>query len=140
MKNNRINLRLLCALSSILLVSNGLQAMTDIGQIRRAKAKENVAKLLETNSCKGCHLAFRNIQSKNLENADLEGADISYANLTDTNLKNSNLKNANLKGALLKNANLKGATGMTDEDIINSGAILINTTLPSGRIHSNEPR
>ncbi len=156
MKNNRINLRLLCALSSILLVSNGLQAMSEV--------ENNVEKLLKTRECADCNFFNANLEGKNLAGvnlidanlvgANLEGANLRNSNLKNTNFKNANLKNANLKNANLRNANiantnfkganlegadLKSATNpviIADENIINSGAKLNNTTLPSGKNYS----
>jgi len=117
MKNNRINLRLLCALSSILLVSNGLQAMTE-------EVKKNVEKLLTTGSCKNCQLrnanlkrAFMsyfefqgaNLEGANLKEADLRGADLFGANLKNTKLEGANLIAADLRRTDLSRAKLRGA-------------------------------
>ncbi len=154
MKNNRINLRLLYALSSIILVSNGLHAMTEKKQFEKAiKALEkqtnrNVKRLLKTNSCENCNLQETNLEKAKLEKAKLMEANLAYANLKGANLKGADLTGADLAGADLAGADLTGAdltradltmaTGMTDEDVINSGAILDkNTTLPSGKKYSN---
>ncbi len=221
MRNNRINLRLLCALSLILLASNGLRAMTKyqlektfgITEKQKTKADNNLEILLKTKSCKGCYLRgaivpdgteleganliAATIENSNLKSANfkeinaqsiyffksnLEGADLENAHLINSNLEGvkaeganfekanlykSNLKGANFKGASFENANLdwtnltdtnltdtklkgvtlkmaivtgtifKGAKGMTDEEVINSGAVLFkNTVLPSGKKYS----
>ena len=142
MKNNRINLRLLCALSSIFLFSNCLQAMTVVQQ--------NVEVLKKTNSCEGCNLAGANLQGANLQGANLSGANLKMANLKGANLNETDLRYANLEGASVvqvyfAGAKLEGANltsivkfvVLTDEEIIASGATLNNkTTLPSGKKYS----
>ncbi len=180
MKNNRINLRLLCALSSIFLISNGLQAMMTLEKaLQRFEqeknynysniTKNNIKDLLEKNECIGCRFRGVDFSDANFEKANLQGINFGYiesvlmktnfkeanlrkaifiganllnanfegANLLNANFKGANLKEARFKGANLKNTRFKGATGMTDQEVINSCAILINTTLPSGRIYSN---
>ena len=77
-----------------------------------------------------------NLANANLIGANLEGANLIEAILTGANLTGADLKGARLEGAILIEANLKGVVGKTDEEIINSGAILDeNTTLPSGKKH-----
>jgi len=77
-------------------------------------AKENLEKLIKTNSCRGCDLSGVNLNRVDLSDADLEGADLSDAKMFLTNLSKANLRNANLKGvgfggADLANADLRGA-------------------------------
>ncbi len=75
---------------------------------------ENRAKLIKTNSCRGCDLAGVNLNRVDLSNADLEGADLSQAkmylaNLTKANLRNANLRGVSFGGADLADADLRGA-------------------------------
>ena len=173
MKNNRINLRLLCALSSIPLVSNGLQAMTSeaaVNQLNKSKQQivKNVDYVLKNNKCLACDFKGVSLKNSNFKNtnlrmadfgcikSDLEGADFEKANLIEanfeganlrgarfeganlwnTNFENSNLENTDFENSNLSEANLQGATGMTDQEVIDSGAELENTTLPSGKKYS----
>jgi uncharacterized protein YjbI with pentapeptide repeats len=69
-------------------------------------AKENLEKLIKTNSCKGCDLAGLNLNRMEFSGADLEGADLSLAKLFLTNLSGANLKNAILTGAGFGGADL----------------------------------
>ncbi len=132
MKNNRINLRLLCALSSIFLFSNCLQAMTVVQQ--------NVEVLKKTNSCEGCNLAGANLQGANLQGANLSGANLNETDLRYANLEGASVVQVYFAGAKLEGANLTSIVKfvvLTDEEIIASGATLNNkTTLPSGKKYS----
>ncbi|HEB41492.1 MAG TPA: pentapeptide repeat-containing protein [Candidatus Dependentiae bacterium] len=145
MGNNRVNLLMLCSLSSILLVSNVLQAMSAI-------VEHNVAELLKTKSCPGCDLRKADLEKADLEKANLEKANLEKAWLEEANLSGANLKKAdlsgtNFSGVKLSEADLSGAnlTGvmdgdvlMSDEKIIESGATLDeDTILPSGKKYSS---
>jgi len=118
MKNNRINLRLLCALSLILLVSNGLQAMTE-------KVKKNVEKLRETNSCKKCNLQWVSIPMGELQGANLRGANLYRAFLWGTDLSGADLKGANLRKVNLEEADLKGAN-LTEANLTEANLRKVN--------------
>ncbi len=72
-------------------------------------AKENLEKLIKTNSCRGCDLAGLNLNRMDFSGADLEGADLSLAKLFLTNLSGANLKNAILTGAGFGGADLGDA-------------------------------
>lgn len=76
--------------------------------------QENLDKLQQTKSCKGCNLAGANLNRLELADADLEGADLSGAKVTLSNLSRANLRNANLRGTIfggsdLSDADLRGA-------------------------------
>ncbi len=132
MKSKRVNLSILCVLSLILLVSNSLQAMTVSKEV-----KKNTKKLLKDpkNFCKNkkCNLKGAQLRWAILREAILTDADLSGAILTDVKLID-----ADFSGAILREANFEGAKGMTDKDLINSGAIFKNTTLPSGKKHTSK--
>lgn len=76
--------------------------------------KENLEKLIKTNSCRGCDLSGANLNRMDLSDVDLEGANLSKVTLYLANLSRANLRNANLKGvafggADLAEADLRGA-------------------------------
>ena len=71
------------------------------------------------------------LKAANLRGTDLSGETLKAANLTD-----ANLKGANLIGSDLTDADLSGSD-LTDADLrgaIMNGAILCNTTMPSGEV------
>lgn len=77
-------------------------------------ARENLEKLIQSRSCKGCDLSGLTLTRMDLAGVDLEGADLSLAKLSLTNLSGANLKNTNLRGTVfggadLSNADLRGA-------------------------------
>ena len=86
------------------------------------------------------------LKAANLRGTDLSGETLKAANLTDANLKGANLKGANLIGSDLTDADLSGSdltdadlsgSDLTDADLrgaIMNGAILCNTTMPSGEV------
>ncbi len=136
MKNNRINLRLLCTLSSILLVSNGLQAMIEEHEKDpQALIEKNVKTLLATNKCQNCYLRGALLLMTNLNGANLTGANLELTKLQQANLRGANLTGADLRGANLTNA--YETNQFPDKKIIESGAIFDEkTTLPSGKKYS----
>ncbi len=67
-------------------------------------SKQDVVKLIETNSCPACDLSGANLRS-----ADLTGAYLTGANLTGVNLTGADLTGAMLYGAVLYRADLTGA-------------------------------
>ena len=71
--------------------------------------KENLEKLIKTNSCRECDLSGANLNRVDLSDADLEGANLSKATLSLANLSRANLRNANLKGVALGGADLAEA-------------------------------
>lgn len=72
-------------------------------------AKENVDKLIKTNSCRGCYLSGVNLNRVDLSDADLEGADLSQTKMYLTNLSRANLRNADLRGVVFGGADLADA-------------------------------
>ncbi len=76
--------------------------------------QDNLKKLKETNSCRGCDLSGLTLGRMNLAEANLEGADLSRTKFQLSNLSGANLRNANLRGATfggcdLGEADLRGA-------------------------------
>ncbi len=95
-----------------------------------ASVSDNIKKLIETKSCRGCNLEGGNLNRLELAGADLEGANLSKAklyltNLAGANLKNSRLSDAGLGGADLANADLRGAdlTGASLNGAYTAGAL-----------------
>lgn len=79
------------------------------------KVKENIEKLIKTNSCVNCNLdgadfTRMSLVKVNLENANLKNAKFQLTDLSSCNLKNANLGGANFGGADLSNCDLQGAT------------------------------
>ncbi len=72
-------------------------------------AKENLEKLIKTNSCRGCDLSGINLTRVDLSDADLEGADLSKSEMSLVNLSRANLRNADLRGVALGGADLADA-------------------------------
>jgi len=77
-------------------------------------ARENLEKLIKTNSCRNCDLSKVNLNRVDLSDADLEGADLSEAKMYLTNLSRANLRDTDLRGvgfggADLADADLRGA-------------------------------
>lgn len=84
-------------------------------------AQENLEKLKNTNSCRGCDLSGLTLNRLDLAGADLEGADFSMTKFYLSNLSGANLRNANLKGASF------GGTDLGEADL--RGADLRGTSL-----------
>ena len=72
-------------------------------------ARENLEKLIKTNSCRGCFLSGLNLNRVDLSDADLEGADLSKTKMYLANLSRANLRDANLRGTLFGGADLADA-------------------------------
>jgi len=72
-------------------------------------AKENLDKLIKTNSCRGCYLSGLNLNRIDLSDADLEGADLSKTKMYLANLSRANLRNADLRGTVFGGADLADA-------------------------------
>lgn len=109
---NRYLRRSILAAAGIVALLAG--ATVDGSRAESVTAKENLEKLIKTNSCRGCDLSGLTLNRMNLAGADLEGADFSMAkfflsNLAGANLKNSNLKGATFGGSDLGEADLRGA-------------------------------
>lgn len=89
---------------------------------------------LESANLEGTGLSGANLYGADLKGAGLSGANLYGANLEGAGLLGANLTGANLEGANLKGANLTGVIGKSNEEIINSGAILDETTImPNGQ-------
>ncbi|MGW8194557.1 MAG: pentapeptide repeat-containing protein [Desulforhopalus sp.] len=86
-------------------------------------AEENLEKLLDTKSCRGCDLTHLNFNRMDLSGTDLEGADLSFSKLFLTNLAGANLQNTTLNGAQF------GGADLGDADL--RGADLRGTSLES---------
>lgn len=71
--------------------------------------KENLQKLIKTNSCRECDLSGVNLNRVDLSDADLEGTDLSKAKMYLTNLSRANLRNADLRGVVFGGADLADA-------------------------------
>ena len=104
----RISLILGCFISCTLFGAEGGNAAAGI------TARENLEKLVQTKSCKGCNLSGLNLNRMDLAGVDLEGADLSCTtmflnNLAGANLQNSTLTGAKFGGADLGDADLRGA-------------------------------
>jgi len=89
---------------------------------------DNVATLLNTNSCSGCDLQDADLSDADvdLSDAELSEANLSGANLSEVSLCDANLNEADLSGANLNEADLVG-TGLFEADL--SGAILSNADM-----------
>ena len=73
--------------------------------------------------------------------SNLEGADLRGAKLNGTFFTNAILRNADLRGTQLINGSLEGAdmTGAKiDATFFGSKTLLLNTTLPDGRVYSSK--
>ncbi len=91
-----------------------LGSVSDGYSAESVTAKENLEKLIKTNSCRGCDLSGVNLIRVDLADADLEGADLSKSEMYLVNLSRANLRNADLRGvafggADLADADLRGA-------------------------------
>lgn len=76
--------------------------------------QENLARLIETKSCRDCNLQGVNLNRADLSGGDLQGADLTGAklylcNLSGANLRDSILRNTGFGGADLAHADLRGA-------------------------------
>lgn len=106
-------------------------------------AKENLDKLIKTNSCRGCYLSGLNMNRIDLSDADLEGADLSKTKMYLANLSRANLRNADLRGtafggADLADADLRGADLRgTSLDGAYLGGILLDGTFVTTKPYEN---
>ena len=106
-------------------------AVTLISSAASAFDADHITQLKETNVCAGCDFIRANLGESNLSGADLKGSDFKGANLSG-----ADLKGADLSGSELTDANLSGSD-LTDANLtfaIMNGAILCNTTMPSGGV------
>lgn len=69
-------------------------------------AQKNLAKLVESRSCRGCDLAGLDFNRMDLSGVDLEEADLSSGQFYLTNLTGANLQKAKLNGAIFGGADL----------------------------------
>jgi uncharacterized protein YjbI with pentapeptide repeats len=78
------------------------------------------------------NLSEADLRKTDLMGVNLSGADLSNARLNNALLRWANLSGADLNGADLSGANLESVTGITKEELEESGAYLRQTTMPDG--------
>jgi len=141
MKNNRVNLLVFCALSSILSVSDSLQAMETMTEeevkMMTPEVRENVEKLFETNECEFCNFSWVHLKEKKFEGANLYATQFKWALLSNTIFRGADLRAAKFEGANLSGADLSGAdlSGANFEWVILGGANLYEADLRGASLY-----